>query len=81
MSKVGLGFPYEMTFYPLFPLFRRKAYNGQNLVASYSYDRIVIPPTSMPNLNYQSEVLSRENTDYSSRSAFHSSTLINPSFN
>lgn len=54
--------------------------NAANLVASYSYDRIVLPPISMPNPFYQTETLTGQNTDYSARQPYHGSTPIKAKF-
>lgn len=54
--------------------------NSPNMVASYSYDRIVLPPISMPNPFYQTETLTGQNMDYSARQPYHGTAPIKAKF-
>ncbi|OTF83100.1 hypothetical protein BLA29_015026 [Euroglyphus maynei] len=53
----------------------------QNLVASYSYDRIILPETVMPDFRCESDQLTKDNMDYSDRPPCHFTTTINPQLN
>nr|XP_027199966.1 solute carrier family 12 member 8-like [Dermatophagoides pteronyssinus] len=55
--------------------------NESNLIASYSYDRIVLPETVMPNFHYDTDQLTKNNNDYSDRPQCHFTTTINPQLN